>query len=653
MSERLNDKSETTNAPEAWNDFFRHVNQEWLDTTPIPSTEARWGSFDIARHRTAERLRDIAENLQHEHDLSKGSPEQQVRDFYASVLDMEARNAAGVSPLDELRTTINETTNGHDAVKAVAELRLSGVRAFFGLWFGEDDKKAGNNALYVSQGGLGLPNREYYLNDDAKSEEVREKYKQYMTNVFQKLGRSEDEAVEAASAVYAIEHEIAEIHRPSAEVRDVEKNYHKYTLDEAKASFPEIDWEAYFTTLGKSDIKDFVIKQPEVIKRVGELLQTSDIAAIKDYMEFRLLDSYAGTLSEEFEAESFKFNGQTLQGLKEPKPRWKQAISIMDTSLLNHAIAPMYCREHFNEQDKLQSMAMVADITEAFRERVENLDWMTDQTKALTLKKLDNIVFKMGFPDNWLDISGIDIRPDSFATNRMNISRFNIKRELARLEEPFDHTEWLMPPTEVNACSDLKREMTFPAAILQPPFYDPERDDAYNYGAIGGVIGHELTHFFDDKGCMFDLNGNVNDWWSDEDRERFEKKTRKFVEYFGSLTADGLQINGELTLGENIADVGGITVAYYALQKKLERDDGHKIVDGLTPEQRLFTGWAKVWAKKVTPELAKQYILIDPHSPAEVRVNGVLSIVPEFHDAFKVTPGDGMHVDAENLPTLW
>ncbi len=646
---------QSSERPSLKDDFYTAINWEWLEETEVPPAEARWGAFDVASHRTDERLQEIAKSTLDVDNAEKGSVVQLVRDFYRSSMDMETRNSLGIEPLNGIRGVISNVENSEDAMRALAHMRLTGLRPFFSLGFGEDDKKAGSNALFISQGGLGLPSREYYLEDDESKQEVREKYKQYISNTFQLLGRTVEEADAAAEAVYQIEYVLAEISRPKAEAREIDKNYTKFSLDEARREFPGLDWDAFFGTLGKSDIKDFVIQQPEFIKKVEEILQTSDINDVKDYLEFKLLNSRGGALSQDFVDENFKFNGQVLSGMKEQRPLEQKTIIALNNSSLNEAIGPIYCERHFNHEYKENVIQMVADVTDAFRERVLQLDWMTPETKALTVRKLDNIVFKIGFPDQWLDLSDIAIRADSYVGNLMALSEFDVKRELARLDDAFDYDEWLMPPTTVNACSDLKREMTFPAAILQPPFYDPDRDDAYNYGAIGGVIGHELTHFFDDEGCKYDLEGNVNDWWTDDDRDSFRTKTEKFVDYFGNLEVNGLRVNGKLTCGENIADHAGVTIAYHALQKKLEREGGDETVDelGFTPKQRLFVGWARAWAAKLTPELAKQLIARDPHAPNEVRTNGVLAIVPEFYEAFNVTEGDRMYVAPEDQPKLW
>ncbi len=653
--ERYTDTREVMKLPAPNEDFYQHVNGEWLANTEIPPTEAIWGSFVIADERTREKLRDIAEGFDSDSEFEKGSPEQQVRDFYQSGTDMDTRNRLGVEPLNDLRRVIADISDPSSAMKAVAQLRKKGIRTFFSAGIGEDDKNANHYALFIHQGGISLPDRDYYLEDDEKMNDVRDKFRSYVANIFQMLGLEEGESTRVAENVFAIERQLAEASKPEADARPIDENYTKYTLDEAKKEFSDIDWDAFFETLGRPNIRDFVIQQPDFIRQVADTLQNSDVQAIKDYLEFHLVNSKANGLSQDFKDASFEFNGKVLNGMKEQQPLWKTTIATLDRTILNNAIGPIYCRENFDENDKSESETMVEDVRIAAKQRIEALDWMTPETKALMLQKVDKIIFKMGFPSQWIDVSSIDIQPDAFLQNTMNAAEFEFTRDLNRLEEPYDHNEWLMPPTMVNACSDLKREMTFPAAIHQPPFYNRDAKFPINYGGLGAVIGHELTHFIDDEGCKYDLEGNVNDWWTDQDKKTFKEKTAKFVEYYNGLESDGHKVNGKLTLGENIADVGGITIAYYALQRRLDRDGGHDELDenGLTPEQQFFTGWAKIWAKKMTPELAKQRILTDPHSPGEVRTNGVLSIVPEFHEAFGVNEGDPMYVGPNERPELW
>lgn len=639
--------------PAASEDFYRHVNHEWLDTTEIPSSNSRWGAFDMLRELTNKRLADIAKATSRVSDAKKGSNTQLVGDFYKSYTDMDTRNAVGIAPLDALRSQINAAQDSKELAACMSELSLIGPDAFMGIFTGEDKRNAGYNVLYVGQGGYHLPDRDYYLSDDESMRKTREQYHEHLANMFRLAGRSDEDAVAAAESVYKIEYELASASRPSAEARKAEKNYTKYTIDDFKAEFDGVDWNTYFAGLGIADINEVVVRQPEFLARVGTLIRETDMSSVKNYLELLLLESTAPSLSQDFVDEKFDFFGNKLSGVTEQKPIEERAVSALASTDLTDAVGPLYCELHFNQSDKIRLKQIVEDVCRAFARRVEALDWMTPETKALTLQKLAGINFKMGFPDEWLDVSSIDIRPDTYAENHMNVARFQGTRVLTRAGKPYDRSEWQMAPITVNACADLKRDMTFPAAILQPPFYDPARDDAYNYGAIGAVIGHELSHFFDDQGSKYDLDGNLTDWWSEEDRTNFEDRARGFVSYYNTQSVGGLSVNGELTQGENIADVAGVMVAFDAYQASQARLDASDNLDGLTPEQRFFVGYARVWPTKERPERAKQSQLSDPHSPGEVRVNATLGINPAFHTAFDVQPGDPMYVPEDERPKLW
>ncbi len=654
MSEKYPETAEVLQSPSAVDDFYRFINQQAIQENPIPSSEAWWGPFNIVRDKTYRTLRGIAENLQGQ-EAEKGSNEQLVRDFYASGMDMDTRNKRGIQPLNELRALIGNMTNASEVLAAVATLSTKGSGTFFGVGFDEDKNKAGSNALYMWQGGIGLPDRDYYLKDDDEMAEVREKYMTHISTIFQLSGREKEAADKAAHAVYGIEYALAEASLPNEEAREIDKNYFKFTLDEAKREFPDIDWDAYFTTLGKPDIKDFVIMQPQFIKKVGDILTNADIEDIKDYMEFNLIDDFSDVLSDDFVAENFDFKGRTLSGMEKPRDLWKKVIMGLHGTKLTQAIGPLYCQEgYFTPVDKRNAEEMTDDIVEAFRRRLTNLDWMQPETKEIVRKKMANISYKLGYPDTWIDVSSINIRPDTYAENYMALIEFSRKRELARLEEPYDRSEWHMVPTVVNACSDQKREMTFPAALFQPPFYDRTADKAYNYGWMGMTIGHEYSHFFDDQGCKYDPDGNMKEWWSDEDKQNFQKRAQQFVDYFGSVEVNGLRLNGQLTLGENIADVAGILLAFDALQLRLEKEGKlDEIIDGMTWQQRFFVGYTMAEWDQSTPEYAQEAILTDPHAPSEVRVNGVLAINQAFHEAFDVKPGDKMYVAPDDQPTLW
>ncbi len=654
MSEHLGN-SEKLKYPKATDDFFRHVNGEWLETTPIPPGETRWGSYNLIRDITTDKLVNISSELVSSGQIYPiGSPEQQVADFYRSSIDMEARDNLGIEPLRPLINQIESIQAPEDILPVVASLRRNGISTLFSMYVEEDDKISGQNALYFHQGGLGLPSKSYYLDNSARNIEIRYQYNKYQNILLQISGMSAEEAEVAADDSYQIEKALATSSRSPAESRIADANYHKIRVKDAKQQYPGIDWGTYLEAIGCPDQDSVIIGQPEFFHKVEEIIQIGDIDAIKNYLKFKLIKTYAPYLTSELDDVNFAFTGKVLNGIDQQKSLPKRTVNLYNGLAIMDAAGPLYCERYFDNESKIKLTQMVNDVKESFGDRLNQITWMSDETKQKTKAKLANIKFKMGYPDQWPDVSDLEIKTDSLALNIMRCSSYSFDRNIKSLEKPYDTSQWAMPPIMVNACSDLKREMTFPAAVLQAPFFDPNQDDAYNYGAIGGTMGHELTHFFDDEGCKYDLNGNLVNWWSQDDESRFDELTSKFSEYFSSLKFMDMNIDGDLTNGENIADVGGIKIAYYAYQKKLAREGGAgEIIDGLTPEQRFFVGWARKWKGKITQGAAANQIATDPHSPSEIRVNGVLAITPEFHTAFGVSEGDGMYVAPDNLPILW
>jgi putative endopeptidase len=626
------------------------VNWQWLLDNPIPASEASWGTFNVLLDITNERLRAICEDARGRADVPRGSNLQLARDFYASGMDMDAREAEGLKPLQPLLDRIQDLESAEDLARRLATLHLGPVSPFFAIEVMEDQKRPGRNALYISQAGLGMPNRDYYLNDDRRA--IRERYEAFLTRLFELAGWSESAARDATGAVMRIETALAEASLPEEVVREVEKNYHRYSVARLAAQAPSIDWRAYFKELGIPGIRSVVVRQPAFIRDMSKLVEGASLDDLKHYLTAALLRATASTLGRDFVAEHFDFYRRTLQGMAEPRPLWKDVIMRMQMSDLTEAIGPLYAEKYFSAEDKERIITVVGHVREAFAARVERLTWMSEQTKQLTLQKLANITFKMGYPDTWVDVSAMEIG-DSYATNAWQVAEFHARRKLAQLDQPFDRSEWIMPPTIINACADYKREMTFPMAILQPPFYDRSASDAHNYGAIGYVIGHELTHFFDDQGSKFDAEGKLNTWWSKEDERAFRACAEKFVDHFARYSADGVPVNARLTLGENISDVAGMAIALDAFE--LYRRDGSAApeVDGLTAQQQMFVAMAQVWAGSTRHEELVMRSLVDPHSPEQVRVNAVVSATPAFYDAFGVREGDAMYTPPEDRPTLW
>lgn len=643
--------SESTGAvrPSPRDDFFRHANWEWFAENPLPDSEPEWGTFRILGDLTTRRLRDIAEEAQGA-DAPPFSPLEIVRDYYRSGMDLDVRNGAGLAPLRDLLDQIGSIEGGADLWRAVAALHLAGLDPFFGVGVREDAKRPGRNALMVRQGGLGMPDREYYLASD--KEETRCSYRDFSARMFELAGMGPTEAGDAADASLRVEMALAEASAPMEVVRQVDKNYHAYRIARAKAQLPAIEWDAYFGALGIPGIRRMVVGQPAFLRRVAALAEKLPLDDIKAYLTLALLRGYADTLTEDFAGEHFTFYGKVLGGQREPRPLWKEVLTRDAWGILSNAFGPLYAERYFSAEDKERVVGMVARVCDAFAERVRAVTWMSERTKRLTLEKLAGITFKMGYPDEWIDLSGLEIG-DVYAANALNAARFEVRRQLARAEEPYERTEWRMPPTLVNAMADYRREMTFPMAILQPPFFDRTADDASNYGAIGAVIGHELTHFFDDQGSKFDVSGAMKTWWDEADEKAFRAGAGDFVTHYGRYEVSGIAVNPNLTLGENIADVGGVSIALDALHRHRATDALPAEGDAQAAERRFFAAWARIWAQQIRHEELARRALIDPHAPGEVRTNATVSAIPRFYDVFGIREGDGMYVAPEDRPVLW
>jgi len=640
--------------PSPRENFFGFVNHDWLQKTEIPADQARWGTFNILIEKTTNQLNSISLDTQRETVAKKGSHTQLIRDFYTSAMDTDIRNRRGTEPMRGFFSDIDRSADPKSISETIAKLHLAIANPFFGFYVSPDLKAPEINALTIWQGGITMPERTYYIDDNEEARKTKNEFKKYINNIFKLSGSDTKSAENAADTVLRIEQSLAEASLPKAELRDKEKNYNKFTLEEAKTAFPGIDWDIYFGTLGIPDVGSIVIGQPGFMKKVSEIVQSEDPRDLQTYMKFKVLNESANTLTEDFGKERFNFFGKTIQGLEEQKPLWKRTIDRMGDTLLTDALGPLYVERHFNSNDKARIMEMVGNITQSFKERIIGLDWMDEATKPLALEKTDRVTYKMGFPDKWVDISGVEINSDTYAENNFNLNRFEANRDLQKVNKPVDKTEWGMPAIMVNASArQTTLEMTFPAAILQSPFYDSAADEAYNYGAIGYVIGHELSHFADDQGSKFDVNGKLNNWWPEKVKTAFAEGTTKFIEYYNKFSSSGHHVKGEQTLGENIADVAGLAIAFDAFQHHLQNGGDNSFKDGLTPEQRFFVGFGRVWKQKIRQEEAIRRSITDVHAPDDVRVNAVAALNPDFHRAFGVKPGDEMYTAPEDRPKLW
>ncbi|MGP6220269.1 M13 family metallopeptidase [Cuniculiplasmataceae archaeon SKW1] len=610
-------------------DFYHFSNGKWLETHPIPSDKSQWGSFNQLRERNIYILGKIAEECALKAD-SRDFVEKIVGDFYISVMDTEEIERRKLEPVNFIMRKIDSINSKKDVLDVAQFLYSNGIPVLFGAFSMGDRKNSDYYAFYIYQGGLSMPNRDYYLLDAFSN--VREKYIKHVEKMFSLYGLSEEEASKTANEIFTFEKKIAEASRPQHELRESEKNYNRFEKDQVEKEFKHINF-IRFLELSQSPTVDYIIiGQPDVMSSLDRLIDDTELKVIKNYMKWAVLRTLAPFLHKEVEMENFDFFSRTLMGQMEPEKRWKKAVSIIDR-MVGEALGQLYVKREFGPEARKRIETLVNDIREVFEERLKNLPWMSEKTKERALKKFKKFRPKIGFPSKWIDYSSVEIRPDDLVGNYLRSANFEFRRQIERIGKNVDRELWFMTPPTVNAYfSPTDNEIVFPAGILQPPFFDVNADDAVNYGAIGGVISHEITHGFDDQGRKYDDMGNLNDWWSEEDAENFRKRADHVVSLYSSYEIlPGFKINGKLTLGENIADLGGVYIAFNALQRRLEKNpELRKRIDGLTPEQRFFISWAQVWKANTRDEESKRRITIDPHSPARFRGE----IPPRNHEKF-------------------
>lgn len=634
-------------------DFYRYASGTWLKKNPIPAHESRWGSFLILRYDTEKKLRAIVSKLKDTKHLKAGSPEQMVRDFYRSGLDMQKRNTLGMKPLQPWLDRIQKIHDVNSLIKAIAHLEKVGGGGPWGAGVDQDMKDSDRYILHLGQGGLGMPDRDYYLNDDAESKRVRAAYEKHIEAIHRLMGKTVAQAKKDRDVIMGIETAIAKISMTKEDLRDPDKTYHKMSIQALARLVPGIDWKAYLAGIGAAGIRDVVLMQPKFFKAISKMLTSESIENWKTYLTWHLVGGSASHLTAKFEKQNFAFYGTVLSGVKVMKPLWRRALSSTNGHL-SELLGKIYVQTYFGPDAKKKIVSVVEDLFEAYEARIRNLDWMTDATKRKALKKLHQVNRKLGYPDKWKRYTGLSIKPDDYFGNAIRTAELEHKRAMRRLKKPVDRTEWFMSPQTVNAyCSFGLNDIVFPAAILQSPFFSASADDAVNYGAIGSVIGHEITHAFDDQGSKFDGKGDRKTWWTKEDRKRFDKKAQVLVKQFDAyLVSDGLRVNGQLTLGENIADLGGASIAYDAYMLRLAKT-GRNDIDGLTPEQRFFLGLALFERENRRPEAEKTQVLTDPHSPGQFRINGPASNLPEFYAAFNVQKGDKLYRSPKDRAKIW
>jgi endothelin-converting enzyme/putative endopeptidase len=623
-------------------DFFQYACGSWNKNNPIPPDQSRWGRFNELQERNLSILKDILETSAA--NKQRSAVEQKIGDYYASCMDEKAIEAKGTAPLKPELDRIAAMKDKRDLPALAARLGRVGASAFFAISVAPDYKNSKMMIAHASQGAITLPDRDYYLKPDAKSAEIRKKYAEHVTRVFQLLGHSDPAA--AANNVIEIETQIAKANMDRVALRNPLNRYHMMPWSEFTALTPSFNFDRYAEGAGVSKVERLNVVNPEFYKSFEGILKSASLTTIKDYLTWRYVNMNAPMLPSAFVKENFEFFGRTLTGAKELRPRWKRCVSAVDSDL-GEALGQKFVEMTFGPEAKKRMAVMIQDLGNALQKDINTLDWMTPATKKRALEKLQAIQNKVGHPEKWRDYTKLEIRPNDALGNSQRANTFAIERMLAKLGKAPDPTEWYMSPPTVNAYySPLENNINFPAGILQPPFFDVKIDDAVNYGGIGAVIGHEITHGFDDQGRRFDAQGNMQDWWTPEDGKEYEKRAACIDEQYSAYSASpevtDVKLNGKLTLGENVADNGGLRIAYMALLDRLEGKD-RKPIDGYTPEQRFFLGFAQVWCQNMTDEAARLRAQTDPHSPGNWRVNGTLSNMPEFWQAFSCKPGDTMH----------
>ena len=632
-------------------DFYRFANGNWMKNNPIPASETGWGGFNQLRNRNRDVARGILEKVAADRTAKPGSNAQKVGDFYAAAMDSVAVEKAGLKYLQPRLAKINAIQDVAGVQRYLADPKNLG-KGWYGFGVGQDPKNSTLYAVQVRQGGLTLSDRDYYLNDDARSKTIRAAYRTYQVNLFKMLGDDQATAEKNADAVTRIETRMAKASRDRVSLRDREKNYNKMTVAQVATDYPNLDIAGRLKESDLSGAKEIIIGQPDYLKEANAMIKDEPIADQKQYLRWHLVESVTSALPKAYGDEAFKFS-QVLTGAKQQQARWKRAFAATDGAL-GEAFGQIYVDQDFSPAAKARAKQMVENMRMAYAERIQATEWMSAATKAEALKKLNAFVVKIGYPDKWKDYSKLSVSRESAMNNLFAVSEFNTYENLGHFGQPVDRTVWGMTPPTVNAYYNASlNEIVFPAGILQSPFYDPKADDAVNYGGIGAVIGHEMTHGFDDQGRKVDSEGNLRDWWTKEDGEKFMAKADVVgKQYDGFSPLDSVHVNGKLTMGENLADLGGLTIAYAAFMKTPQAKAG-KMIDGFTPEQRFFLSWAQIWRINQRPETTRQLVQTDPHSPGQFRTIGPLQNFPEFHKAFACKDGDKMVRPAASRAKIW
>ncbi len=631
--------------------FFLYANGTWLKNNPVPASKTRWGSFDALRQTSLDNLKLITEDAAK--NASKNSLYQRVGDLYAAAMDSATIEKLGYAPIKSELERLNGLTTQDQVLNEVATLRIQGIGGvLFGFAVSQDDKNVNQYIPEFRQGGLSLPDRDYYLKNDTRSQTIRTEYTKYVTDMFKLVGDDETMAQQKAQHILNLETALAKAQLSRVELRDPVKTYNKFSVDDFSKATPGLDWKALLTTMKVAKADSVLCNNPAFFKTANSLLTAVPVNVWKAYLQWAIIKNNAAYLSSDFVNRQFKF-GQVLSGQKQITPRWQRMSGMVDNNL-GELVGQLYVEKYFNDAAKQRMLALVKNVQQTVADRINRLDWMGDSTKQQALGKLNAIINKIGFPDKWETYEGVVINKNDLLGSIKSLNEWSYNDMVNRMGKPVDKTKWLMTPATVNAYyNPSNNEIVFPAAILQFPFFDPNADDAVNYGGIAAVIGHEITHGFDDQGRQYAADGNLKDWWTTDDARKFTERADKVVAQYAAFTVnDSLHVNGNLTLGENLADLGGLNIAYEAF-KKTEQGKSDKKIDGFTPDQRFFLSWGQIWRSNILPDYAAQLVMTDPHSPGMYRCNGPLTNVDAWYAAFSIQPGDKMYKSETERIKIW